>query len=138
MRTRKNEYVKKMETNKIQKISHNKIKIFLYSVAEQVYIFLKFSFEYCIKFIKIFINISGIYIVWILLHYVASHLYVKMCVPSTVVGFLLSPFMTATPHCQGLRWIVYNAANIINNMWIILGAWIMSNVLVVIRDTNTA
>ena len=61
-----------------------------------------------------------------------------MCVPSSVFGFLLSPFMTATPHCQGLRWIVYNAANIINNMWIILGAWIMSNVLVVTRNTNTA
>ena len=139
MRTRKNEYSENnIIENIAEKISDNKIKIFSYSVAEQVYIFLKFSFEYCIKFITIFINISGIYIVWILLHYIASQLYVKMCVPSTLVGFLLSPFMTATPHCQGLRWIVYNAANIINNMWIIFGAWIMSNVLVVIRDTNTA
>jgi len=139
MRTRKNEYSENnIIENIVEKISDNKIKIFSYSVSEQVYIFLKFSFEYCIKFIKFFINITGIYIVWILLHYVASQLYIKLCVPMTVVGFLLSPFMTATPHCQGLRWIVYNAANIINNMWIILGAWIMSNVLVVTRDTHTA
>ena len=139
MRTRKNEYSENnIIENIAEKISDNKIKIFSYSISEQVYIFLKFSLEYSIKFIKVFINISGIYFVWILLHYIASQLYVKMCVPSSVFGFLLSPFMTATPHCQGLRWIVYNAANIINNMWIILGAWIMSNVLVVTRNTNTA
>jgi hypothetical protein len=38
----------------------------------------------------------------------------------------MSPFMVSTPHCQGLRWIVYNAASIINNMWILIGAWIYS------------
>jgi hypothetical protein len=86
-------------------------------------------FQYAYKSVKIFINVSGIYLVWIFLHYLASHLYVKLCVPSTIIGFLLSPFMTATPHCQGLRWIVYNAANIINNMWIILGAWFCSTLL---------
>jgi hypothetical protein len=57
-----------------------------------------------------------------------------MCVPSSIIGFLLSPFMTATPHCQGLRWIVYNAANMINNMWVFLGAWISSTILIINRD----
>ena len=89
-----------------------------------------FCFQYTYKSIKIFISISGIYLIWIFLHYLASHLYVKLCVPNTIVGFLISPFMTATPHCQGLRWIVYNAANMINNMWIILGAWICSTLLI--------
>ena len=87
-------------------------------------------FQYTYKTIKIFINASGIYLIWIFLHYLASHLYVKLCVPSTILGFILSPFMTATPHCQGLRWVVYNAANMINNMWIILGAWICSTLLI--------
>ena len=81
------------------------------------------------KTIKFIINVSGIYLLWILLHYVASHLYVKLCVPSTIFGFIMSPFMTATPHCQGLRWIVYNAANMINNMWIICGSFICSTIL---------
>jgi hypothetical protein len=87
-------------------------------------------FQFVYKSIKIFINVSGIYLIWIFLHYLAAHLYVKLCVPRTIVGFLLSPFMTATPHCQGLRWVVYNAANMINNMWIILGAWICSILLI--------
>ncbi len=79
--------------------------------------------------IKIVFGVGGIYLLWICLHYVASHLYVKFCVPTTIVGFLLSPFMVSTPHCQGLRWIVYNAANMINNMWIIFGTWICSTLL---------
>jgi hypothetical protein len=87
--------------------------------------------QYAYKLVKIFVNVSGIYLLWIFLHYLAAHLYVKLCVPNTILGFILSPFMTATPHCQGLRWIVYNAANMINNMWIVLGAWICSTLLII-------
>ena len=81
------------------------------------------------------IGVSGIYFVWIFLHYVASHLYIKFCVPSTIFGFILSPFMTATPHCQGLRWVITNAANMINNMWVVLGAWICSTLLIINKST---
>jgi hypothetical protein len=88
------------------------------------------SFQYTYKIVRIFINVSGIYVLWIFLHYLASHLYIKLCVPNTVIGFFMSPFMTATPHCQGLRWIVYNAAIMINNMWITLGTWICSFLLI--------
>lgn len=74
----------------------------------------------------ILFKVSGIYLAWICLHYGSSHLYVKLCVPNTIIGFMMSPFMIATPHCQGLRWIVYNAANVINNMWLLIGAWAYS------------
>ena len=94
-------------------------------ISERIYNILSYS-QNIFRFI---FGISGIYLGWICLHYFASHLYVKLCVPSTVMGFLLSPFMTSTPHCQGLRWIVYNAANIINNMWILCGTWVCSTIL---------
>lgn len=138
MRTKKNENVENIESNKFQEMSNNKIKIFLYNISNNLYIFLEISFIYTIKFMKVFINITGIYLMWIFLHYIASHLYVRWCVPSSIVGFLLSPFMTVTPHCQGLRWIILNGANMINNMWIILGTWLMTNVFIVMRDTTTA
>jgi len=96
--------------------------------------FIIFSFQYTYKIFRIIINVSGIYILWIFLHYLASHLYVKLCVPNTVIGFFMSPFMTATPHCQGLRWVVYNAANMINNMWIMFGAWICSTILIINKE----
>ena len=82
------------------------------------------------------LNVAGIYFLWIFLHYISSHLYVKLCVPDTLSGFLLSPFMTATPHCQGLRWIIYNASNVINNMWILLGNWICSTILTIKNITT--
>ena len=53
MRTRKNEYSENsenieysenIEPNKVQEISNNKIKLFLYKVSDQLYIFLKVSF----------------------------------------------------------------------------------------------
>jgi hypothetical protein len=85
--------------------------------------------SYTYNFSKFIFSVSGVYLLWICLHYFASHLYVKLCVPNTVIGFLISPFMTATPHCQGLRWVVYNAANMINNMWIVCGSFICSTIL---------
>jgi hypothetical protein len=85
--------------------------------------------------IKFIIRVSGIYLLWIVLHYMAAHIYVKLCVPTTIIGFIISPFMIATPHCQGLRWIIYNAAAIINNMWILMGAWICSTLLVINSGT---
>jgi hypothetical protein len=93
--------------------------------------------EFTYKTIKFVLSISGIYLLWICLHYVASHLYVKLCVPNTLFGFIMSPFMTATPHCVGLRWIVYNAAHMINNMWVFLGTWVCSTLLIINNNKAT-
>ena len=81
-----------------------------------------------IRMINAVSKIWGVYFAWIALQYSASHLYVKLCVPDTLFGFLMSPFMTATPHCQGLRWVVTNGASMINNMWIVLGGWLCSTI----------
>lgn len=66
---------------------------------------------------------AKVYVMWIILHFGASHLYIYICVPQTFWGFIISPFMSVTPQCQSLRWIIYTGANIINNMWIVLGTW---------------
>ena len=97
-----------------------------------------YCFEYCWHFtystFKFCIRVSGVYLLWIALHYVASHLYIKLCVPNNWYGFIISPFLTATPHCKGLRWIVYNGADMINNMWLIIGSWICSNLFLLNRE----
>jgi|LakMenE18May11ns_1017448.scaffolds.fasta_scaffold9225428_1 hypothetical protein len=74
-------------------------------------------------------KIICIYAGWILLHFIASHLYTYLCVPMTWSGFILSPFMVATPHCQGLRWAIYNGGLTIANMWLVFGVWISSLIL---------
>jgi hypothetical protein len=98
---------------------------------QNIYNSLNQHFSFVFDKIKILFHISKIYLLWILLHFIASQLYIKLCVPSTLWGFLISPFIVATPYCQGLRWVVYNAANIINNMWVVLGTWICSTILII-------
>jgi hypothetical protein len=109
------------ETNdtELDRISRSKIFDTFYEFTDKTVAFILRTTIFLFK-------ISGVYILWIGLHYFSAHLYVKFCVPNSVVGFIMSPFMITTPHCQGLRWIVYNAANIINHMWIVIGAWIYS------------
>ena len=73
-------------------------------------------------------RLCGIYFVLILLHYVSSHLYVYLCVPSTWKGFILSPIQTPTPHCVALRYIIYNGGENINKMWILIGIWVCGKI----------
>lgn len=107
------------EENSIQENSHI-ISFYFYS---------KKVFGVIFKIGEWFIKISGIYLIWIALHFFASQFYIELCVPKTIYGFIISPFLMATPHCQALRWIVYNAASTINNMWIIMGTWFCSQIM---------
>jgi len=79
---------------------------------------------------KMFFAVSKFYLCWIIIHFVASQLYIKWCTPYTFYGFVISPFLTLTPHCQGLRWVLYNGAGVINNMWFIFGTWMCANIFV--------
>lgn len=76
-------------------------------------------------------NAFGIYLLWILLHYLCSHLYVYYCTPGTFIGFITSPIVVPLPHCQAFRWIIYNGGNSITNMWIILGLWVTKHLVVI-------
>ena len=71
----------------------------------------------------------GIYMLWIIAHYIAAHIYIYGCVPSTVVGILMSPFLVPAPHCYGLRWVIYQGGNSIIAMWTIAGLWILSRII---------
>ena len=108
----------------LERISKSKLFVDFYEILDN-------SISFILRTSVFLFKISGVYILWISLHYFSAHLYVKFCVPNSVIGFIMSPFMISTPHCQGLRWIVYNAANIINHMWILIGAWIYSMIWIV-------
>jgi hypothetical protein len=70
------------------------------------------------------LTMFGMYALWIVLHYAGAHLYIRWCVPPTMLGFILAPFVAPAPHCQGLRWLIYHGGNSIVAMWMLLGAWI--------------
>jgi hypothetical protein len=84
------------------------------------------SLNFIFKYLKFVFEIIGIYLIWIIIHHFSGILYHKFCTPSTLLGFLISPFIVLTPYCSALRWVIFNGGNIITNMWIILGTWISS------------
>lgn len=121
------EEINQLNDDELEKISKN-------NLFDKFYIFCVNISSLILKTVLLSLKLSSIYLLWICLHYFSAHLYVKFCVPNTILGFIMSPFMVMTPHCQGLRWIVYSAANIINNMWIVIGAWIYSMIWIIGKE----
>ena len=76
-----------------------------------------------VKYAKDFGKIAAIYLIWICIHYFASHLYIRWCTYGTILGFILSPFLVSSPHCQALRWCISQGANQIVIMWTTIGTW---------------
>ena len=71
----------------------------------------------------------GIYLLWIILQYISPHLYVYFCVPLNMRGFLMSAFIAPSPHCQAIRWTIYNGGNTIITMWIFVGTLIVKKLI---------
>ncbi len=72
--------------------------------------------------------VGKLYLLWILLHYFASHFYIKYCVPPTFMGLIVSPFFVPTPHCKALRWVIYNGGLTIESMFVMMGLWLYSKI----------
>lgn len=77
------------------------------------------------ELMKYILRFGGIYLLWIFVHFVAAHLYIYFCVSDTLFGFLISPFLVPTPHCCILRWALYQGAENINIMWLLLSSFIV-------------
>lgn len=87
-----------------------------------------------VKPIVLFVNsVSGIYIFWLIMHFISAHLYVYYCANYSLQGIVMSPILVSAPHCKALRWVIYNGAHSIDSMWIVFGTWISSKILLIGR-----
>lgn len=118
----------KKDTNYIYEEPSYDFCFFKNEFLDKIYKIFSYVFQYIYTVGRVIIKVVGIYLLWVLLHYFGSHIYIRLCVPNTIYGFIISPFLTSTPHCQALRWCVYNGANVISHMWVEFGAWISSNI----------
>lgn len=64
----------------------------------------------------------GIYLTWVMIHYFAAHAYSEYCVNWSLYGLISSPFISTTPICRGLSWIIYEGSNTITHIWLFLGS----------------
>jgi hypothetical protein len=82
-----------------------------------------------------FINgVAGLYLLWVVVHFIAAQLYVYYCVPLTFLGFIMSPLMVSSPHCYAFRWCISNGANNINAMWVVFGTWLASKFALLVTN----
>jgi len=98
-------------------------------MLQTVYEYVKSATNTTIPVLKWLYFISKLYIIWITIHYISCQLYVHYCVPSGIMGYLISPLLVSSPHCKALRWAFYNGGNIIDNMWNYLGIWCSTQLL---------
>lgn len=73
--------------------------------------------------------LGRVYIMWIVIHYAAAHLYTALCAPKGILGFLTSPLLVPAIHCQALLWCLNRGSNTITTMWVIVGTYIASRLL---------
>ena len=72
---------------------------------------------------------TKIYLLWIVIHYLASQYYVPFCSPRSIWGFIITPILAATPQCKGLRWVINTGGNTMETMWVILGVWVCTKIM---------
>ena len=70
-----------------------------------------------------------VYVGWIIAHYLAAHIYVKVCVPATLIGFITSPFTATSTQCVGLRWVINTGGTNICAMWTLFGIWVAEKLI---------
>ena len=68
-------------------------------------------------------HVTGVYTLYVVVHFVTPYMYVRLCTPWTLMGFLASPLMAPAPHCRALRWTFLHTASNIDTMWLVLGTW---------------
>ena len=83
------------------------------------------------------VEIGGIYIAWICIHYIAANAYAEYCTHKSVYGFITSAVLIPAPHCIAFRWAINTGASVIGTMWIILGTWISAKLLYNVAKPGT-
>ena len=79
---------------------------------------------------KLLWKASKMYLFWILLHWIAVQLYQYMCTPATFWGLLFGTAVaTQMPHCKAALWVINHSSTIIRDMWLLLGGWMISQVV---------
>lgn len=79
--------------------------------------------------IYVIYDATKIYLLWVLLHYIASQLYIPFCSPRSFWGFIITPILAVTPQCKALRWVIHSGGNTMETMWVILGAWCCAKIV---------
>jgi hypothetical protein len=99
-----------------------------YSVRENM---VMTAFKVAKPYLLVVNSVAGIYILWMVLHFVSANLYVYYCAHMSLFGFLMSPVLASAPHCRAIRWVLNSGTHSIDAMWIVLGTWVCSKLALI-------
>uniref|UniRef100_A0A6C0KJ51 Uncharacterized protein n=1 Tax=viral metagenome TaxID=1070528 RepID=A0A6C0KJ51_9ZZZZ len=66
-----------------------------------------------------------IYLIWSIVHVIACTTYIKLCAPMTIFGIMTSGFMTTTPHCKAINWVIVSTSHMFDKWFISFSTWCM-------------
>lgn len=76
------------------------------------------------------------FLFWSISHMVAAKVYSSYCAPITLVGIVVSPLLSVSPHCKAALWTI-NATNTISNgYWVAATAWMAAKFTTMINTPN--
>ena len=64
-----------------------------------------------------------VYLFWNTVHWSSILFYQEFCAPKSRMGFLMTPFMTQTPHCRTAHWIHRTSTDAFNNIGALMVTW---------------
>jgi len=77
---------------------------------------------------RIVIEVCGIYVFWMVVHFLSANLYAQYCTHFSTTGAFMSLLQVSSPHCIAFRWGISTGGNVITQMWCILGVWISGKI----------
>jgi len=79
--------------------------------------------------VKPYLGSAILFIFCSTLHFTIPHIYIYLCTPKTVLGFLISPLKACSPECKALRWIHSQSIKNITFMKDLFVCWAISLVI---------
>jgi len=71
-----------------------------------------------------------VYATWTALHQLAANMYADHCAPASVQGFFMSTILAPSPQCVAMRWCINKGSSAMISMWVVLGTWVASHMVV--------
>ena len=76
--------------------------------------------------------------VWTGVHYAAVHGYQHFCVPQSLWGAAMSPFLIPAPHCRGLSWLIDISSASVQGVWMSAGVALSAGLVQYLPAVNIA
>ena len=85
---------------------------------------------------RLVLNSIKFYLLWALIHFVATNLYQHYCAGRSIMGFVASSLNTQMPHCKAMSWIQTISIKTLDSYWALLVTYVVGHVTGILGGVN--